>query len=71
MKTTRFYVIVVEHIKSQTAKVSQEAYFDYEEAKSFIESRSDKPEQVSPFKFESAEYRYTINDVFANRKEGN
>lgn len=26
MKTTRFYVIVVEHIKSQTAKVSQEAY---------------------------------------------
>ena len=45
MKTTRFYVIVVEHIKSQTAKVSQEAYFDYEEAKSFIKSRSDKPEK--------------------------
>lgn len=67
MKIIKLYVIVAEHIKSHEIKVSQKAYFDYKEARNFIESRSDKPKQVSLLKFQSDKYRYIITDVFANR----
>lgn len=69
-KMKRLYVIVVEDRQSAAYKVSQEAYFNYEEAVQFIKSRSDKPEEVRPFLFESAENKYIINDVFA-QKRGN
>lgn len=68
MKTKRFYVITVQNKKDLTARVSQEAYFDYEGAKRFIESRSDKPKQIIPFKFESALNIYLIHEVYANKE---
>lgn len=64
----RIYVIVVEDKSSAAHKVSQEAYFNYEEAVQFIKSRSDKPVEVRPFLFESAENKYVINDVFAQER---
>lgn len=67
-KMKRLYVIVVEDKQSVAYKVSQEAYFDYEEAVRFIKSRSDKPVEVRPFLFESAENKYIVNDVFAQER---
>lgn len=67
MKSTRLYVVGVE--TNGKMKVSQEAYFGYEQAKNFIQSRSDKPQQVSSFLFESKENKYYIFDVFAHRTE--
>lgn len=68
MKMKRLYVIVVEDKQSAAYKVSQEAYFNYEEAAQFIKSRSDKPVEVRPFLFESVENKYIINDVFAQER---
>lgn len=63
MKITRFYVVSVEN--NGKTSISQEAYFSYEEAKNFIMNRSDKPEMIFPFRFESDRLIYRIHDVTA------
>lgn len=63
MNRSRFYIIVVQDKKDNFNKVSQEAYHEYENAKRFILSRYDRPEERSRFFFESEEYKYLITDV--------
>lgn len=66
MKTTRFYIVAVEDKQTREYKVSQEAYFNYKDAKQFIQSRIDKPKEINLFLFESEKHKYIINDVLAH-----
>lgn len=61
----RIYVVMVESKKYKTTRISQNAYFDYNEAKDFVLSRSDNPKMTNRFLLESDENKYIITDVLA------
>ena len=42
---------------------SQEGYFNYEDAKNYVLSCSDKPKMIRPFLFESDETVYYIYEI--------
>ena len=56
-------VYIVETIKDCTHKLSQEAYWSYDDAKKFIENRSDKPVMINSFLFKSEINEYRIHDM--------
>ena len=61
--TNRKRVYVIEVITNGVHKISQEAYWDYDDAKKFIEKRSDNPNMVNPFLFKSENHEYYIHDM--------
>lgn len=63
MKQSRFYIVITQDKANNFNKVSQEAYREYENARRFILSRSDHPEERTRFYFESSSCKYTITDV--------
>lgn len=60
-KSARIYIVLVESMNN--TKISQNGFWNYEEAKRFIKCRSDNPIEVSPFRFESDMNIYQIHDV--------
>lgn len=50
--------------EASLGKVSQEGYSTLEKAQTFIESRSDRPQQVSPYLYRTADFTdYLIYEV--------
>ena len=62
-RAMRIYIIAVQFKDSQAEHISQNAYHNLENAQQFIESRSDKPERISPMRYESEDTIYKIYDV--------
>lgn len=56
-------IYIIEYVTGNTHMISQEAYWDYNIAKHFIESRSDKPIMVTPYQFKSENAQYMIHDI--------
>ena len=63
MKVTKIYVVRVQAQDEWGSRNSDEAFFKLEKAQKFIEGRSDNPKQVSPYYYESSEYRYYIDEL--------
>lgn len=70
MQYMRVYVIECEDQKTGDKKVSQEGYYDLDDAQRYCESRpgvvrSNDPKFANGFRFvsESGDYYYTINEV--------
>ena len=63
MKVTKIYVVRVQALDEWGSRNSDEAFFKLEKAQKFIEGRSDNPKQVSPYYYESSEYRYYIDEL--------
>lgn len=61
--TKRVYVIRVQAHDEWGARNSDEAYSSLEKAQRFVESRSDNPKAISPYYYESSEYRYYIDEL--------
>lgn len=59
----KVYIINVEHIKTGEVKTSQQGYTSIVAAKDFIKSRSDKPETINAYWYESEEYIYRIEVI--------
>ena len=55
--------VIDKHSEESIGKVSCEAYKSLQEAQEFIESRSDKPEKVSGFIYESKNNHYLIGGL--------
>ena len=50
--------------EASLGKVSQEGYSTLEKAQAFVESRSDRPQQVSPYLYRTADFTdYLIYEV--------
>lgn len=50
--------------EASLGKVSQEGYSTLEKAQAFIESRSDRPQRVSPYLYRTADFTdYLIYEV--------
>lgn len=56
------YIIEV-HTEYAMPKVSNEAYDSLEKAQDFIERRSDAPEKVTEFRYESNRHVYLIQEL--------
>ena len=63
MKVTKVYAIRVQERSEWSSLNSDEAFFKLENAQKFIENRSDNPKQISPYYYESSEYRYFIDEL--------
>lgn len=70
MKVTKIYVVRVQARDEWGSRNSDEAFFKLEKAQKFIESRSDNPKQVSPYDYESSEYKYYIDELSIHGKRG-
>lgn len=59
------YVIIYENIKTKFKTVSQEAYFNLEEAQKFCLTRSGNVQQINDFLFvyEGEDYGYEIKEI--------
>ena len=57
-----FYVVTV-RFKNDNFSVSSEGYLSLKDAQKFIESRSDSPNKVSDFLYQSKENIYYINEI--------
>ena len=64
----KVFIINVEHIKTSEVKTSQQGFTSLEAAKNFIKSRSDKPETINAYWYESREYIYRIEVITINDK---
>ena len=67
----RAYIVIYESLKNGFKTVSQEAYFDLDEAQEFCLNRSGNVEQVSPFIFvdEKNNVGYEIKEICIAKKE--
>ena len=63
MKITKVYVVRVQAHDEWGSRNSDEAFWKLEKAQQFIESRSNKPKAISPYYYESSEYRYYIDEL--------
>lgn len=59
----RAYIITVQSTKDMSLSISQEGYKEFEQAKRFVNSRSDKPEAKSEYRYISDDYIYSILEV--------
>ena len=59
----RAYIITVQSTKDMSVSISQEGYNEFEQAKRFVNSRSDKPEAMSEYRYVSDDYIYLIVEV--------
>ena len=68
----RAYIIICEGLKTRFKTVSQEAYFDLDEAQEFCLNRSGNVVQVSPFIFvdEKKDIGYEIKEICITKKKG-
>lgn len=57
------YIYIVEVITNTSTHVSQEGYISLKDAQDFIKSRSDKPDEVTEFWFESDTHAYKIREI--------
>ena len=57
------YIYIVEVITNTSTHVSQEGYISLKAAQDFIKSRSDKPDEVTEFWFESDTHAYKIREI--------
>lgn len=57
------YIYIVEVITNKNVHVNQEGYLSLKDAQEFIKSRSDKPEEVTEFWFESDLHTYKIREI--------
>ena len=63
MAFVRAYIITVQSTKDMSVSISQEGYNEFEQAKRFVNSRSDKPEAMSEYRYVSDDYIYLIVEV--------
>ncbi len=63
MVFVRAYIITVQSAKDMSVSISQEGYKEFEQAKRFVNSRSDKPEAKSEYRYVSDDYIYSIIEV--------
>lgn len=59
----RAYIIIVQSTKDMSLSISQEGYKEFEQAKKFVNSRSDKPKAKSEYIYVSDNYIYSIIEV--------
>ncbi len=59
----RAYIITIQSTKDMSVSISQEGYKEFEQAKRFVNSRSDKPEAKSEYRYISDDYIYSILEV--------
>lgn len=57
------YIYIVTVITDKDTYISQEGYFSLKDAQEFIKSRSDKPDEVTEFWFESDTQAYKIREI--------
>ena len=57
------YIYIVEVVTNTTIHVSQEGYISLKAAQDFIKNRSDKPDEVTEFWFESDTHAYKIREI--------
>lgn len=58
----KVYIVAVVS-KAGYDAISQEGYSSLEKAQAFIESRFDRPEKVTPFRYRAPERNYLIYEV--------
>ena len=63
MAFVRAYIITVQSTKDMSVSISQEGYNEFEQAKRFVNSRSDKPKAMSEYRYVSDDYIYLIVEV--------
>lgn len=57
------YIYIIEVITNTLVSVSQEGYISLKDAQDFIKGRSDKPDEVTEFWFESNTHTYKIKEI--------
>lgn len=67
----RAYIVICESLKTRFKTVSQEAYFDLDEAEKFCLNRSGNVKKVAPFIFvdEKCDVGYEIKEICITKKE--
>ena len=57
------YIYIIMVITDKDTSISQEGYISLKDAQDFIKSRSDKPDEITEFWFESDTHAYKIREI--------